>query len=266
MALFYLPQAVRVDSTGAPYGGAKANFYLTGTTTRTDTFTTSALSVAHDNPVVADSAGQFPAIYLNPATTYRCVLTESDDTQIDDVDPYAEPQTASGIAIVDSGGYYAGIEVETALADIGANYAKHAATGTWTADQTFSGADLKMADNVIERPEIKDFGITHNTLTQSSGTVDIDLSTGNSFSFVLTENATLTLSNPPASGTYGQVTLRIIQDGAGGAYTVTYPAAVLWAGGSGPTMSTGNDAVDKVTLDTIDGGTTWDGNYAQAYS
>ena len=116
-----LPQMVRVDSTGTPYPGAKANWYLTGTTTRTDTYTNSALSVAHDNPVVADAAGQFAPIYLDPAITYRCILTESDNTQIDDVDPIAAPTTAAGIAIVDAGGYFTATNVETALQEVGSD-------------------------------------------------------------------------------------------------------------------------------------------------
>lgn len=264
--LFHTPQVVRINSAGTPYAGCKANFYLTTTTTPTDTYTDSARGTPHANPVVADSAGQFAAIYLDPAITYRCIITESDDTQIDDIDPIGTPLTSSDILVVDAGGYYAGTEVETVLADLGANYAKKSAANTWTADQTFSSADIKMADNILERPEIKDFSVTHTTLTQSSGTVDIDFSTGNSFQFVLTENATITLSNPPATSNYGQVTIRIIQDGAAGAYTVTWPASVLWAGGTAPVISTGNDAIDIVVLSTDDGGTTYYGSFAQAYA
>jgi hypothetical protein len=264
--LFHLPQAVRVDSSGSPYAGAKANFYLTGTTTRTDTYTSSALSVPHANPVVADSAGQFAAIYLDPDITYRCILTQSDDTQLDDVDPVSAPIPAADIAITDSGGYFTATEVEAALQEIGPNFARLAETETWTADQTFSGADLKMADNVVERPELKDFAITHSALTQSTGTVDLDLSTANSFSFTLTENATITLSNPPASGKFGQLTVEITQDGGGGAYTVTWPGSVTWPGGTGPTITVTNDAIDVVTLFTRDGGTTWRGNFSQAFA
>ena len=266
MPLFFIPRAVRVDSTGTPYAGAKAHFYLTGTTTETNTYTNSALSVASSNPVIANAAGQFAPIYLDPAITYRCILKQSDDTQIDDVDPISAPETASSIAIVDTGAYFAGTEVETVLADVGANYAKKAAANTWTADQTFSSANLKMADNIVERAELKDFSVTHTTLTQSTATVDVDLSVGNSFQFVLTENATITLSNPPATSNYGQVTIRIIQDGASGAYTVTWPAAVLWAGGTAPTISTGNDAIDLITLSTDDAGTTWYGSFLQAFA
>ena len=262
--LFYVPQAVRVDSTGTPYAGCKANFYLTGTTTRTDTYTNSALSVAHDNPVEADAAGQFAPIYLDPAITYRCILTESDDTQIDDVDPVSSPTTAAGISIADAGAYFTATNVETALQEIGSDYGPLADTNTWTADQTYS-ADIKMADNVLERPEIKDYSLTHTVLTQSSGTVTIDFSTGNSFYFVLTENCTLAFSNPPPTGKFGQAVIRIKQDGAGGAYTVTFPATVDFPSAAAPTMSTGNDAVDKFTVSTDDAGTSYFCEYLQAY-
>ena len=53
-AFFQFPRQIAI-SPGSRYAGAKLNFYLTGTTTPTDTYTTPALSVAHDNPVVADS-------------------------------------------------------------------------------------------------------------------------------------------------------------------------------------------------------------------
>ena len=88
--LFYLPQAVAVDSSGAPYAGAKANFYLTGTETPTDTYSDSALTTPNANPVVADAAGQFSAIYLDPAITYKLDLTQSDDTTIYTADPLSQ--------------------------------------------------------------------------------------------------------------------------------------------------------------------------------
>ena len=264
--LFHLPQAVRVDSTGTPYGSAEANFYLTGTVTRTNTYTDSARTTPHSNPVVADSSGQFAPIYLDPAITYRVIITESGaGATIDDTDPYGTPLTSSDILVVDAGGYYAGTEVETVLADIGANYPKNATTETISANWTWS-ANILMADNVLERPEIKDFGLTHNAITSSSNAITADCSTGNSFYHLLTENTTFTLSNPSPTGKLCQIVIRIKQDGAGGAYTVAWPAAVTWGGGTAPVMSTGNDAVDKFTLTTDDAGTTWFGEFAQAYA
>jgi hypothetical protein len=215
---------------------------------------------------VADSAGQFPAIYYDPAITYRLVLTESDDTELDDVDPVSAPIAGSGIGITDSGGYYVGTEVETILADIGLNYAKKTATGTWTATQTLSGANWNFADNVLIRPEIKDFSLTHTAITSTGNAITADCSTGNSFYHLLTENTTFTLSNPSPTGKLCSIQIEIKQDGSSGAYTVAWPASVKWPGGTAPTISTSNDAIDLITLSTIDAGTTWLGNFSQAYA
>jgi hypothetical protein len=85
--LFKLPKNTQIDSSVRVTPGAKAYFYTTLTTTPQDTFTTSALSVAHPNPVVADANGVFPAIYLDPALIYKLTLTTSADVLIYTVDP-----------------------------------------------------------------------------------------------------------------------------------------------------------------------------------
>jgi hypothetical protein len=85
--LFWLSGQTLVDGTGTPYAGAKANFYVTGTTTRLDTYNSAGLSVANSNPVEADSDGRFPPIYF-AASRYKIVLTDANDVQIgDDLDP-----------------------------------------------------------------------------------------------------------------------------------------------------------------------------------
>ena len=105
----------------------------------------------------------------------------------------------------------------------------------------------------------------NNSVSSSTNAITLDLTTGNSFETTLTENiTTVTLSNPPASGTYGELIWKIIQDST--ARTVTFPGSVVWPGGTAPTISTASGAVDIVTLKTWDGGTTWYGNFAQAYS
>ena len=75
---------------------------------------------------------------------------------------------------------------------------------------------------------------------------------------------TVTLSNPPATGKYGQIRIQFVQDTT--ARAVTWPASVKWPGGTAPTISTGSGAIDVVILETDDGGTTWLGNFQQAYS
>jgi hypothetical protein len=84
--LFVLPQQVRVNSAGTPYANSEAYFYRTTTLTAQTVYTTPALSVAHSQPVQADSAGQFPAIWLDPnaAYDYRVIVKTQGGTTLDD--------------------------------------------------------------------------------------------------------------------------------------------------------------------------------------
>ena len=94
------------------------------------------------------------------------------------------------------------------------------------------------------------------TVTQSSGTVTLDLAQGNFFEFTLTENVTgWTFSNLASSGTASSWIIKITQH-ASSAKTVAYPAAVKWAGGTDHVMSTATGSIDIVSMFTIDGGTT----------
>lgn len=93
----------------------------------------------------------------------------------------------------------------------------------------------------------------------SSGTLVLDLLTGNAFDVTLTESiATLTIANPKASGQYDEFYLVSAQDGVGG-FSYTWPAAVQWPGGAAPTQTTAANAVDLYHFLTVDGGMTWHG-------
>lgn len=96
MAYVLLPDffARAVDANGNPYSGAKLNVYLTGTTTPTNSYQTSA-GTAHANPVVSDSAGHFEPIFLDPTVTYRLLFTTSGGSTIEDFDPYIPVQGIS---------------------------------------------------------------------------------------------------------------------------------------------------------------------------
>jgi len=80
---FNLPIPVPIEA-GSVEAGAQLYFYETGTTTDMDVYTTPALSVAHSQPVVADSNGEFAPIYLDPdaSVDYRVRLEDSDDNQL----------------------------------------------------------------------------------------------------------------------------------------------------------------------------------------
>ena len=123
---------------------------------------------------------------------------------------------------------------------------------------TMSG-DIAMADNNINRAVLKDYGEEASIVAASGATETIDLETANYWKVTLTANCTFTFSNPPASGTVGSFTLKLMQDGTG-TRTVTWPASVDWAAGTAPTLTTTpTTGKDILTFFTDDGGTTWEG-------
>jgi hypothetical protein len=71
---------------GRPLAGAKLYTYETGTSTPKPTYSDAALSVLHTNPVEADAAGRFPAIFLTTGT-YKTELRDSADVVIATDDP-----------------------------------------------------------------------------------------------------------------------------------------------------------------------------------
>tara|TARA_R100000773_G_C4218706_1_gene117213 strand:+ start:1736 stop:2185 length:450 start_codon:yes stop_codon:yes gene_type:complete len=113
---------------------------------------------------------------------------------------------------------------------------------------------LEVSDNLASYS--KGISENANTLTQSSGTITIDLATGTFFEFTLTENVTgWTFSNVPASGTACAWVIKITQHGSS-AKTIAYPSAIKWAVSTDHVMSTATGAIDLISMFTIDGGTT----------
>jgi hypothetical protein len=80
-------RATANDADGNPLPGAKIYTYQTGTTTPLVTYTTSALSVANTNPIIADAAGRYGPIYTDGATAVKIVITTSADVTVDTLDP-----------------------------------------------------------------------------------------------------------------------------------------------------------------------------------
>lgn len=77
-------QAYNVSESCLP--GAKLYFYAAGTTTFQDTYRNARLTIKNENPVIANSWGFFPDIYLG-ASNYNIVMTDKDDNQIFSLDP-----------------------------------------------------------------------------------------------------------------------------------------------------------------------------------
>jgi len=115
---------------------------------------------------------------------------------------------------------------------------------------------VNLQDNELIRPVLRDYGET-SVSANSSTSYTVDLTTANVFDITMTGNCTFIFSNPPASGTGGSFTLILTQDGTG-SRTATWPAAVKWAGGTAPTLTTTlTTGMDVLSFVTVDGGTTW---------
>lgn len=92
-------------------------------------------------------------------------------------------------------------------------------------------------------------------ITHSAGDLAINVSLGSFVVLTLEANiGTLSFTNWAPSSTVGSCTIRFIQGNAGG-YTVGWDAAILWAGGSAPTITATLGAEDVITFNTTDSGT-----------
>lgn len=87
-AELFTPPSRALDANADPYAGALLYSYLTGGLTPQAVYTTSALNVAHSNPVVADSSGKFANIYFDATLSYRVIIKNaSGSVTLHDIDP-----------------------------------------------------------------------------------------------------------------------------------------------------------------------------------
>lgn len=96
-SLLAFPPGFRItDANDDPISGAKLYFYLSGTTTDLTVYTDAARTTAHAQPVVADSGGLVPAIYI-PDSTWKVVIKTSAGVTLTTVDALpGYPSTAAG--------------------------------------------------------------------------------------------------------------------------------------------------------------------------
>jgi len=140
-------------------------------------------------------------------------------------------------------------------ADIGSTVQAYDAQTSKTDVAETRSASLNLADNVLQRPEIKDYSETVRAMSAN----DVDLSLGNVQTKSIAGSQTLTFSNPPASGKAGSFTLIATLSSTP---AITWPTSVDWAGGTAPTLTAAG--VDIFSFVTTNGGTTWFGFTAGA--
>lgn len=108
--------------------------------------------------------------------------------------------------------------------------------------------------NIQQEAQLKNYSETVSVKGNTGAAVTFDLIDGNVFSATVNAITTVTLSNPAASGQCSSISIILTN---GGAFAITWPASVKWAGGAQPTWTAAG--VDVLTLLTVDAGTTWYG-------
>jgi len=128
-----------------------------------------------------------------------------------------------------------------------------------TGDVVIAEADVTglTADLAARTTVANGGGETYFDAGNSGTALTVNLANGNVQKITLTGNCTLTLTSP-ATGAYRSMLLYLFQDGTG-SRTVTWPASVKWGTAGAPVLSTAATKMDKILLDTVDGGTTWYG-------
>lgn len=86
-ARFQLPFATVIDASGVPLPGAQLFFFTTGTNNPANTYSNSNLTIQNSNPVVANSGGRFPNIFLDPTVIYKTTLEDQFGNVIWTADP-----------------------------------------------------------------------------------------------------------------------------------------------------------------------------------
>lgn len=214
--LFYLPFRPAINANGITVPGAQLFFYSTGTTTKLPVYTTSALTTELTNPVEANAAGVWPAIYLDNTQVYRVVLKDADGVTLDDADPYL-------VDIVDT--------LTEDLQDIADIVVANAAAATSAALAAEGDAAIASASalTAVNAP-----GTTANTKTSLGfGTGNRTFTIGTGKAFVTGQYVTIAEVADPVNIMYGPITAH---DPSTGSMTVNVQATY----GSGTTAANWN--------------------------
>lgn len=101
---------------------------------------------------------------------------------------------------------------------------------------------------------LKNYSLFKNELGNISGSVTVDVSSGNYATATATGNITsMTFSGQSTTNASGFV----LELTNGGAFSVSWPASVKWPAGTSPTLTVAG--VDVLAFITDDNGTTWRG-------
>lgn len=124
---------------------------------------------------------------------------------------------------------------------------------------TQASSNVSVTGGSLSSVRITDYTEPKTAPTISSGTLTLNLNDAQVFDVSLNANiTTLTISNiDSSSNTVNAFTVIFQMDGT--ARTITWPAAVKWAGGTAPTLTSTNGKKDILSFLSPDNGTTWFG-------
>lgn len=126
-------------SQGVYAGGAKVNFFLSGTDTAVTVYTTETLSTPHPKPIVADAFGVFPQVFTDGAADIKAVITTAADTAVVTIDPVALTSQSGSGAVDISFSPVTGNSATNVQAAIAANATALSGLGSAAAQGFFNG-------------------------------------------------------------------------------------------------------------------------------
>ncbi len=160
-------------------------------------------------------------------------------------------------------------KIDKSLATAANDFLVATAAGTWgkktlaevrtllscllTTGGTMAGT-LNMSDQKLTRARLEDYAESVGITPATTGTCTFDITTGNVFAVTPTGAITIGLTNAPANGIGGSVTIWITNGAT--VYAKTFGAGVKWPGDEIPDMSEPNKTYG-VVLTSLNGGTAY---------
>lgn len=192
------PKFEAYDANGDPCNGCKLFAYAAGTTTKQDTYTSSALSVANTNPVVLDSAGR-ATVFISPTLSYKFVLAPASDT-----DPPAAPIWTvdnvvgpfSGVVSVTAANTR-GVQISRSGAEAGLSIASTGGSGKTYGISSGTTGSLLIRDDADGTPNITFAG---DVVSVNATTINLGASANVNASNGLTAGGALTVTGAASVG------------------------------------------------------------------
>jgi hypothetical protein len=228
---------VQTRTLTAPPGMVSGNMYIVGASA------TGAWTGQDNKLAYTDGASWY---FVTPKNKWPAYV----------IDELLQYRFTGSVWVVDTIGNVSetGTTIDKSWARYSGTTGKQLQPGLWVESDTgdvTAGGNLNMGGK-----SFKSYSETPFNLGNMTGAVTIDFANGNFQYGVLTGNVTFTISNAPASGKVGSMTLELAQD-ATGSRLVTFPASVKYAGGTAPVLSTTASSLDVLVFYTRDGGSTY---------